>query len=248
MPESRKPGNRFWFYGVPAVALLAGFLFATSAEASQGFDLRGGHRTELTDLIEEEQRRVVAAEERVAELRDSINKAGIRAHDRAVKRAHQRTERLAESAGLQPVHGPGVRVTLDDAPPLESTGDYPGRPSPNDLVVHQEDVQGVVNALWAGGAEAMRIMDQRVISTSAVRCVGNTLILQGVVYSPPFRITAIGDPERLQAALDRSPEVRLYRQYVAAYGLKYEVTTFENVRVPGYSGAADLRYANVPQA
>ena len=56
----------------------------------------------------------------------------------------------------------------------------------DDIVVHQQDVQAVVNALWSGGAEAMMVMDQRLISTSAVRCVGNTLILQGRVYSPPF--------------------------------------------------------------
>ncbi len=58
--------------------------------------------------------------------------------------------------------------------------------SPDDLVVHQQDVQAVVNALWAGGADAVQVMDQRLLSTSAVRCVGNTLLLNGRVYSPPY--------------------------------------------------------------
>ena len=66
------------------------------------------------------------------------------------------------------------------------------------VVVHQQDVQGVVNALWRGGAEAMQIMDQRVISTSAVRCVGNTLLLQGRVSSPPYTITAVGDVDAIE--------------------------------------------------
>ena len=69
-------------------------------------------------------------------------------------------------------------MTLDDAPRRAS---LPGTAKPDDLVVHQQDVQAVVNALWHGGAEAMHAQDQRVISTSAVRCVGNTLILQGRV-------------------------------------------------------------------
>ena len=56
----------------------------------------------------------------------------------------------------------------------------------------------MVNALWAGGAEAMVIMELRVISTSAVRCVGNTLLLHGQVFSPPFVIRAIGDPARMR--------------------------------------------------
>ena len=89
-----------------------------------------------------------------------------------------------------------MTVTLADAP-RSADRVLPEGTSPDDVVVHQQDVQAVVNALWAGGAEAMQIMDQRIVSTSAVRCVGNTLILQGRVYSPPYEITAIGDPERL---------------------------------------------------
>src|SRR3569833_1449764 len=92
---------------------------------------------------------------------------------------------------------------------VAALGREAGDPSPDDLVVHQQDVQAVGNALWAGGATGMQIMDQRLISTSAVRCVGNTLILQGVVYSPPFRITATGAPDRLRAALDASPEIQI---------------------------------------
>ena len=74
----------------------------------------------------------------------------------------------------------------------------PGGLGPDDLVVHQQDVQAVVNALWRGGADGVQVMDQRLIATSAVRCVGNTLILQGRVYSPPFTVTAVGDPRPAQ--------------------------------------------------
>ena len=117
--------------------------------------------------------------------------------------------------------------------------------SPDDLVVHQQDVQEVVNALWDGGAEAMRIMDQRVITTSAVRCVGNTLILQGRVYSPPYEITAIGDPELLRRTLDSAAGVALYRYYVDTFGLVYETQDHARVRLPGYDGSLDLLHASV---
>ena len=63
----------------------------------------------------------------------------------------------------------------------------------------------MVNALWQGGAEAMMLQDQRVISTSAVRCVGNTLILQGRVYSPPYVITAIGDRGAMRSRARQRP-------------------------------------------
>src|SRR4029079_12479703 len=117
-------------------------------------------------------------------------------------------------AGLTALKGPGVSVSLNDAP-VTGKGPRPADVTNDDLVVHQQDVQSVVNALWAGGAEAMTVMGQRVIATSAVRCVGNTLILQGEGYSPPYAVTAIGDPARLRAALAREPGVRTYRQYAA---------------------------------
>jgi uncharacterized protein YlxW (UPF0749 family) len=89
-------------------------------------------------------------------------------------------------------------------------------------------------------------MDQRVISTSAVRCVGNTLILQGVVYSPPFRITAVGEPARLRAALDASREVKIYKRYVREYGLGYAVRTARQAALPAYTGNVTMKHATVP--
>ena len=77
----------------------------------------------------------------------------------------------------------------------------------------------MVNALWQGGAKGIKVMDQRLISTSAVRCVGNTLILQGRVYSPPYKVTAVGDPERAQEGARRlpgDPELPAVRQRLRA--------------------------------
>jgi uncharacterized protein YlxW (UPF0749 family) len=139
-----------------------------------------------------------------------------------------------------------LSVTLDDAPRLPN-GTTPAGVPPDYLVVHQQDVQAVVNALWAGGAKAIKLMDQRIISTSAVRCVGNTLILQGVVYSPPFTVTAVGDPAELKAALDASPAINIYKEYVDAYRLGYSVKTFPSVTVPAYSGALALQHAKAPK-
>ena len=89
----------------------------------------------------------------------------------------------------------------------------------------------------------MTIMGQRVTNTAAVRCVGNTLLLYGRTYSPPFRVTAIGDPGRLRPALDRQPGVRLYRQAVRYFGLGYEAEDEREVTLPGYDGPLRLTYA-----
>ena len=139
---------------------------------------------------------------------------------------------LRAPAGLTAVHGPGVEVVLDDAP-----GEPPGAGvDPNSLVVHQSDLQAVVNALWAGGAEAMTIAGQRVIATSAVRCVGNTLLLNGEVYSPPFRVAAIGPSATMPKNTGRVTGVKLFAQAAGYYGLGYTVESRATSRCPHTAG------------
>jgi uncharacterized protein YlxW (UPF0749 family) len=232
---------RGWGLLVPLAFALAGVLFATSAELSRGTDLRSSGNTSLPDLIRAEQRRVEASTARVEALRRSVEALTGPAAlgDRRVARLTAQANGLSEAAGTQAVHGPGLKVTLDDAHLSSIPDGFTG----DDLVVHQQDVQAVVNALWRGGAEAMMLQDQRVISTSAVRCVGNTLILQGRVYSPPYTITAIGDSSSMREALNSSPDVTIYRQYVEALGLGYDVTSRTNLKLPAYAGSLDLVHA-----
>jgi len=235
--------RRRWRLAVPLVLALAGVLFATSAGASRGRDLRGD-RGNLPDLIRAEEGRLADVTERIEGLRADIQAAtdaAARSDDR-IGAVSEQADALAFAAGVGPVTGPGLAVTLADAP-RQADRLLPDGASPDDLVVHQQDVQAVVNALWAGGAEALQIMDQRVISTSAVRCVGNTLILQGRVYSPPYVVRAIGDPDRLTLALDSSVNVQLYRFYVERYGLVYRTKQNANLRLPGFDGSLDLLYA-----
>ena len=236
-----------WRLAAPVAFATAGVLFATSAGAARGGDLRGGARSDIRDLIRVEDRRATDAAERVERLRREVAAATDRAGatDRRVAAEQRRSRDLELAAGTTPVAGPAVRVSLTDAPRAADRV-MPEDASPDDLVVHQQDVQAVVNALWQGGAEAMMIMDQRVIATSAVRCVGNTLILQGRVYSPPFTITAVGDPQRLRTSLDASPGVALYRYYVDTFGLGYDVASLDRARLPAYDGALDLLHAKVP--
>lgn len=91
----------------------------------------------------------------------------------------------------------------------------------------------------------MQVMDQRIVSTSAVRCVGNTLILQGRVYSPPFVVSAVGDTADLGRALDEDPQVALYREYVDLYGLGYVVQPEDRLDIPAFTGALLPAYARV---
>jgi uncharacterized protein YlxW (UPF0749 family) len=234
-----------WRLGVGPVLAMAGLLFAITATTARGTDLRSAENTRLVDLIHAAQLRNERAGATGLRLRAEVERLSATAADPVTKEVRAAGEDLAEAAGLTPIAGAGLTVTLDDAPPGAIGRSYPGlpQPVPDDLVVHQQDLQAVVNALWAGGAQGIQLMDQRIISTSAVRCVGNVLILQDRVYSPPYSVTAVGDVPRMAAALKASSAISNYLEYVSAYGLGYRLAVHTRATVPAYTGPLDLRYA-----
>ena len=153
-----------------------------------------------------------------------------------------RNAALAADAGVDPLRGPGLVVTLTDAQ-RDANGRFPRDASPDDLVVHQQDIQAVLNALWLSGAEGIQMQDQRIIGTSAPKCVGNTLLLNGRTYSPPYVITAVGDVAAMQAALAAAPLVTLYKQYVVRFGLGYSEEPRASVDLVGHGEPVRMRYA-----
>jgi uncharacterized protein YlxW (UPF0749 family) len=236
-----------WRVAVPLVLALGGLLMATSAQTARGTDLRSARLSDLADLVRAQAARVDAAQAGVQQLRTQVDALTATAVGGPVAAARAQGDRLAPGAGLTPMTGPGLVVTLDDA------RRDPGSPLPagvtaDDLVVHQQDLQAVVNALWRGGAQGMQVQDQRLISTSAVRCVGNQLILQGRVYSPPYVIRAVGNQQQLLASVNEDTYLQNYLQYVAAYGLGWKLDQPKAMTLPAYSGTVDLQYAKAQPA
>ena len=218
------------------VFMLAGVLFAASSHTAQGTDLRGGRAVQTRDLAARAAQRVAEQEAVVEALqREVADLIAVGGTGTALAASQRLSGELVMPAGLGAVAGPGLRVVLDDAPKSARGG--PGNPTVDDLVVHQQDVQAVVNALRRGGATAVQVMDQRIVATSAVRCVGNTLLLQGRVYSPPFTVIAVGDSEKLTRSLDDDPQVTIYREYVNVFGLGYLVRVEKSVMIPAYTGS-----------
>ena len=223
------------------VCLVAGLLLGTARSYSQGEDI-SNRSVDLSAVVQDAEKRVLAADSLAADLQSQIDAAGVGDVSPQVEAARADVTALEPAAGLIPVVGPGLQVSMSDAP-RDADGNYPLGVDPDDLVVHQQDVQSVVNAMWAGGAEAMMIMDQRVLTTSAVRCIGNTLLLQGRTYSPPFVVTAIGDTAGMKAALDEEPGVQLLLQYVEKFKLGYDVKVVDPVELPAYDGTVRMMNA-----
>ena len=233
-----------WRLGVPLVCLLAGLLLAATHGVSGGAEIRRSDAPRLVDLVREAQSSVNRLSAQRDVLANRIDSTHGRSSDAALAAMRRRSAELAGEAGMDPVHGPGLVVTLQDAQ-RDANGRFPRDASPDDLVVHQQDIQAVLNALWSAGAEAIQMQDQRIIATSVPRCVGNTLLLNGRTYSPPYTITAIGDAAAMQAALAAAPLVILYKQYVVRFGLGYheEVKTDVQCRRSFGTGAVALRAA-----
>jgi uncharacterized protein YlxW (UPF0749 family) len=233
-----------WRLVAVAVFVLAGTLFVTSGLDAGGLDLRASSVTDLDTVVRQQRERTDALQQQVSSLTREVDRLGKGVNDAEVSNLQRKVDDLRGPAGFEEVHGPAITVRLSDAPKDEINRSVEkGEVTPDQLVVHQQDIQAVVNALWSGGAEAMTLQKQRVISTTGIKCVGNTVVLHGVPYAPPYEITAIGDLGALQTALDSSDYVAGYKTYVDTYHLGYEVSTDGDVTMPGYSGSSDLRYA-----
>lgn len=231
-----------WRLAAPAVFLLAGTLFITSAVSSGGTDLTGtaGRIGDLRGLAAAETRDLEQLRTEHAELAGDVDRLTKSLGDSNAEALQQQAAALRGPAGLDPVTGPGVTITLTDAPEaVQDTADT----DVNNLVVHQQDIQAVANALWAGGAEAMTIQGQRVVSTTGIRCVGNSVVLNDVPYAPPYRISAIGPTSDMLDAVNASPYIGFYLEVVDAYQLGWDVQVESKIDMPGFAGSTGLRYA-----
>jgi uncharacterized protein YlxW (UPF0749 family) len=241
----RRPGAG-WRVLVPVVALAAGALFATSAQTARGTDLRSPETADLAGTVRSATRTVADLDAAVRVLTARVDASAALAGkgNSRVGGVQAQVTALGDPFGQLAVQGEGITVTLDDAPASAAQQIDPSDDAELDqLVIHQSDLQAVVNALWAGGAQAISIAGQRLVPTSAVRCVGNTLLLNGRVYSPPYVVEAIGPPDNMRTQLAMSDGVSLLQQAVQYYGVGYEVSDTHTVSVPAYDGPLDLSYA-----
>jgi uncharacterized protein YlxW (UPF0749 family) len=215
----------------------AGFLLAASTLTANGSDIRVERPAQLRDLVRNEAIKIDRIENDLVDIQNQIQEISNSSARTQIENTKQKIEQLAPIAGFTAMSGPGLTVVLNDAPQVDLSIPENERPDVNDLLIHQEDVQSVVNALWAGGAQGVSLMGKRVISTSAVKCVGNTLLLHGKVYSPPFKIQAVGDVAKLTNSLRTDPNVTILQDYVDLYGLVYDVQRSQLIELPPYEGS-----------
>lgn len=196
-------------------ALLAVLLTTAVLQTTRGTSIAADQRQELLD-------RVAAARERQSQLGDqaSVLEEEIRALGaEAFGDPAQREEliRLEQASGASVVTGPGIVVTLDDAP---NATNAQGR-------VLDGDITRLVNGLWQAGAEAISINGRRLSVLTPIRSAGAAITVDYVSLSPPYRIEVIGNPDNLQARFNATTGAAWWYLIVQNYGLTMTVSGVE---------------------
>jgi uncharacterized protein YlxW (UPF0749 family) len=201
------------------------------AQRSLEADVRA--RTAVTDALAAQ---AAALQAHVAALRQATLSRNTVGRSAAAELAA-----LELATGGAAVHGPGLVVSLSDAPNDVSGADPRGGQGSNGRI-YDRDVQDVVNALWASGAEAVSVNNQRVTALTAIRSAGEAVLVDLRPLSSPYQIRAVGDVNALESTFVDSATARRFKTWTSLYGLGFQVHRASDLVLPA-AGAPVLRAA-----
>lgn len=216
---------------------LLGFLVVTAA-----FSARDAQRaaepgkTQLVHLIDQRRSQEADLEQAVLALRQEILNVqrGRARTDKSQRAAADRAALLAAEAGTTALKGRALIVKLSDSSrPPQPSGDASA------YLIHDSDLQLVVNALFAAGAEAVSVNDNRIVATSPIRAAGATIIVNFRPLTAPYRVVGIGAD---RTRFDASDIAHRFQQWTTQYGLGFSTSTGD-AAVPAYAGRVDISSA-----
>lgn len=173
------------------------------------------------------------AEKELATIRESSTQ-----NDATASAKEQQITLNNNLLGLTTLEGKGIELTLQDDPTVtsETIGVFDDISS---HIVHDGDLRRIVNELKNAGAEAISINGQRIVTTTAITCIGNVIKINDEKVSSPFIIKAIGFPESMESALNR---LGGYLDYLNDDGIVTSIKKLDNVTIPKYTGVITSKY------
>ncbi|ROP54573.1 uncharacterized protein YlxW (UPF0749 family) [Streptomyces sp. PanSC9] len=205
-----------------------------AAQARVAAPVVAKERQELIDRIDTETSAADRLEGSVDKLRDEVG-----ARQRAALRSSggsTEADLVGLLSGATPVHGPGVKLVVNDA--KEASGGGEGS-NPRETSgfsdtgrVRDRDMQRVVNGLWASGAEAVSINGQRLTALSAIRAAGDAILVDNKPLVPPYTVLAVGDGQKLSTRFQDSPDGLYLHALRENYGVRATISTEGDVRLP----------------
>jgi len=223
---------------LPAVlfGLLVSVQWRTQAERNE---LTVRYNTPLLDAAKTLQNEQNSLKVTLAELRAQLDQiqSSASTQSEAAKDLQSRIDGLKTVAGLNERSGDGVEIVLDDARGAAAAKDV------EKSICHNTDLTDIVNQAWRGGAEAIAINDERIVGSSSIYCVGSTIMVNGTLMSPPFKVLVIGPQNELLATYDDPTQLRDIKQRRDVYGLGFRVSRATGLHLPPYRGALNVRFA-----
>lgn len=218
-----------------AVGLVLAALVVTvgAAQARVAAPAVAKEREELIDRIDRETEAADRLEDTVDELRADV---GARQRE-AIGHggSSDRLELVGILSGAVPVHGPGVKLVVDDAKDTSAGGDGDPRSTSgfsDTGRVRDRDMQRVVNGLWESGAEAVSINGQRLTALSAIRAAGDAILVDNRPLVPPYTVLAVGDGRDLSDRFQNSADGLYLHALQENYGIRTAVSVEDELRLP----------------
>ncbi|MFE2512757.1 DUF881 domain-containing protein [Streptomyces naganishii] len=218
-----------------AVGLVLAALVVTvgAAQARVAAPVVAKERQELIDRIDRETAAADTLEGNVDKLRGDVS-----ARQREALRhsgGNAQADLVGILAGATDVHGPGVKLVVDDA--KEATTGGSGNPRETSGFsdtgrVRDRDMQRVVNGLWQSGAEAVSINGQRLTALSAIRAAGDAILVDNKPLVPPYTVLAVGDGKRLSTGFQNSPDGLYLHALQDNYGIRTAISVESDIRLP----------------
>ncbi|MFH0178505.1 DUF881 domain-containing protein [Streptomyces cacaoi] len=218
-----------------AVGLVLAALVVTvgAAQARVAAPVVAKEREELIDRIDRETDAADKLESTVDKLRDDVSGR----QQEALKQSggSDQADLVGILSGAVEVHGPGVKLVVDDAKEATTGGD--GNPRETTGFsdtgrVRDRDMQRVVNGLWASGAEAVSINGQRLTALSAIRAAGEAILVDNKPLVPPYTVLAVGDGKNLSTRFQNSADGLYLNALQENYGIRTAISVADDVRLP----------------
>jgi uncharacterized protein YlxW (UPF0749 family) len=221
--QEPRPGRNLHVSLVAGVISLGLLLGIAAVHAQEARPVVALERAELIDQINDTQRQLDEQQSELSDLRAEVNSLQQNLTDttRAGAAARDQLRRLGMSAGTIAITGPGLRIVVDDAPDSGGTG--------RQGVIRDTDLQALVNALWAAGAEGISIDGHRLSSLSAIRFAGSAITADYRSLSPPYVVEAIGDPDSLPARLSETSGGQMWLGLRTNFGIRYDRATRDRI-------------------
>ncbi|MET8945915.1 DUF881 domain-containing protein [Streptomyces sp. NPDC004542] len=204
-----------------------------AAQARVAAPVVAKERQELIDRIDRETSAADKLEGDVDKLRDDVSERQRAALSKSG--GSGQADLVGVLSGATAVHGPGVKLVVNDA--KEATTGGGGNPRETaDFSdtgrVRDRDMQRVVNGLWASGAEAVSINGQRLTALSAIRAAGDAILVDNKPLVPPYTVLAVGDAKKLSTRFQNSADGLYLHALEENYGIRTSISTESDVRVP----------------